>query len=110
MIERLQGFWYFALTQVEPGGLPGSSAGDSNGQATNTNSSEIVVVLQVVFGIIGGLALLFITLSGLRYITAAGDPQRMQQAKEGIIYALVGIAIAISAEALVTFVLRGLMS
>ena len=106
MISRILGYLHFALTQVEPGGLPGSSNG--NGQATNTNTSEIATILQVIFGIIGALALLFITLSGVRYITAAGDPQRMQQAKEGIIYALVGIAIAVSAEALVVFVLRNI--
>ena len=70
---------------------------------TADTSTIISTVLSIVFGIVGALALLFITISGLRYITSAGDPQKTAQAKEGIIYALVGLAIAISAEALVSF-------
>jgi len=66
-------------------------------------ATVIPTILSIVFGIVGALALLFITISGLRYITSAGDPQKTAQAKEGIIYALVGLAIAISAESLVSF-------
>ena len=73
-------------------------------QTTNTSTDTIIpIILSIVFGIVGALALLFITISGLRYITSAGDPQKIAQAKEGIIYALVGLTIAISAEAIVVF-------
>ncbi len=70
----------------------------------SANTSTIQTVLTIVFGIVGALALLMIIVSGLRYILSAGDPQRMSKAKDGIIYALVGIVIAITAEAIVNFV------
>ena len=66
-------------------------------------STVIPTILSIVFGIVGALALLFITISGLRYITSAGDPQKAIQSRDGIVYALIGLAIAISAEAIVSF-------
>lgn len=81
-------------TTVSSGGLP---TGDANKATFQT-------ILTIVFGIIGALALLMITVSGLRYITAAGDPQKTAQAKNGVIYSLVGLAVAIAAQAIVSFV------
>lgn len=86
------------LSPINVNSLPGSS---TSGGLGGTN--EIQLVLQIVFGIVGALALLFITISGLRYIISNGDPQKIKQAKEGIIYALVGLTIALTAEAIVTF-------
>ena len=68
----------------------------------------ISTILSFVFGIVGALAVLFITISGFRYIVSAGDPQKVAQAKEGIIYALVGLAVAISAEAIVVYFVKNL--
>ena len=64
----------------------------------------IHTVLSVAFGVIGAFALLMITVSGLRYVLSAGDPGKIKQARNGIIYSLVGLVIAISAEAVVHFV------
>lgn len=79
---------------IQPGNLPNPTA----------DQSSVSTVLQIVLGIIAGLALLMITVSGLRYITSAGDPQKAKQARDGIIYSLVGLVVAIMAEAIVTFV------
>ncbi len=86
----------FSLTQISPSGIPQASA----------NSVQLGTILQIVFSIVGALGLLMITVSGLRYITAAGDPQKTASAKNGIVYSLVGIAIAVSAMAIVSFVVR----
>jgi hypothetical protein len=81
-------------TQIKPGYLPDSTA----------NSDTIKTIIQIVFGILGALAFLMITISGLRYILSAGDPQRASKAKDGLIYSLVGLAIAVAAESIVAFV------
>jgi len=70
-------------------------------------SNPIPTILNIALGIAGALALLMITVSGLRYITAAGNPEKISRAKSGIVYSLVGLAIAISAEAIVYFVVNG---
>jgi hypothetical protein len=87
-------FRLFAETPISKGNLP----------VVNADSGTVSTVLGIVFGIAGGLALLMITVSGLRYILAAGDPEKISKAKNGIVYALVGLAIAIAAESIVYFV------
>lgn len=84
-----------AAHPLDPTGLPQAPA----------NSASLQTILGVVFGIIGALSLLVITLSGLRYIMSAGDPQKTAQAKNGIIYALIGLAVSLSAEAIVIYVI-----
>lgn len=87
-----------ALSQVESGNLPTPDA----------NSSELREIIQIALAVIGAFALLVITLSGLRYITSGGNPEKTAKAKNGIVYALVGLVIAITAEAIVTFVVKRL--
>lgn len=70
----------------------------------NADSASLQTILGIVYGIIGALALLFIVVSGFRYIISDGDPQKTAQAKQGIIYALIGLVVAISAQAITYFV------
>lgn len=86
-----------AATPVSPGELP----------KVPTTSDTIRIILRIAFGILGAFALLGITLSGMKYIASAGDPQKASEAKNGIIYALVGLIVAITAEALVVFIVKG---
>jgi hypothetical protein len=85
---------YASSTTINSGNLPTPAA----------DKHAIATVLKIAFGIIGALAVLMVTVSGLRYILSAGDPQKISQAKNSIIYSLVGVAVAISAEAIVYFV------
>ncbi|QQS69111.1 hypothetical protein IPP75_04285 [Candidatus Saccharibacteria bacterium] len=80
-----------------------------NSGATGDIAKEsIPEILRIVFGISGSVALLIIVISGLRYILASGDPAKMAQAKKGILYAVIGLAIALSGYSIVTLVVRGL--
>lgn len=72
------------------------------------NHTAIQNVLNIVFGLAGALSLLMITLSGFRYITSAGNPEKSNKAREGLIYSLVGLAICLSALAIVNFVVNRL--
>jgi hypothetical protein len=92
----MQPLFYILATNISGGSLPKVDVSD--------NGSTIPTILGIAFGLAGGLALLMITVSGLRYILSAGDPQKAAKAREGIIYALVGLAIAIAAESIVYFV------
>lgn len=72
---------------------------------TAASSGTLKTILNIVFGIVGGLSLLFVTIGGFRYVVSQGDPQAIGKAKNTIIYALVGLVIAIAAQAIVTFVI-----
>jgi hypothetical protein len=61
-------------------------------------------VISVLFYLIGGLSIIFIIAGGLLIVTAAGSPSRVKQGREAIIYAVVGLIIAIGSLAVVTFI------
>jgi hypothetical protein len=59
-------------------------------------------------GILAGLATLFLTLGGVRYLTAGGDPAEVEKAKTALRSAAIGYGLAILAPVIVT-VLKSLV-
>lgn len=91
------------------------AAGDPlNGQTVDlphakAGHSALASILQIVLGVAAALAVLMIVLGGLRFITAQGNPQDAAKARSTIVYALVGLLVAISAEAIVSFALSKIL-
>ena len=55
-----------------------------------------------IVGILAGVATLFLTIGGLRYMTAGGDPSQVEKAKVALKSAAIGYALAILAPLLVS--------
>ncbi|WP_435244645.1 pilin [Streptomyces sioyaensis] len=55
-----------------------------------------------VVGILSGLATLFLTFGGLRYLMAGGDPGEVESAKRALKAAAIGYGLAVLAPASVT--------
>jgi hypothetical protein len=68
------------------------------------NSATIGAILTAVFTIVGGMATLFLLVGAVRYVTSNGDQGQLTQAKNTILYAIVGIVVSLSAFAIVQFV------
>jgi hypothetical protein len=68
----------------------------------------ITKAAQILTIVIGVAAVIAIIIGGLQYITATGDPSRINEAKNTILYALVGIVVAIIAQSIIVFVIRRL--
>ena len=64
----------------------------------------IQTILGFFFGLAGAIALLIITIAGFQYTLSRGDSAGIKKAKETIIYAIVGLIIAMSGFAIVQFV------
>lgn len=63
---------------------------------TNRPLSEIIGdIIDWLLEITAGLAILFIIIGGILYVTAEGDEQRMTMAKNIITYAIFGLLIII---------------
>lgn len=62
-------------------------------------------ISSVLLFIVGAVAVIMIVIGGLRYVISGGDAAQVQSAKNTILYALVGIIIAILAYAAVNFVI-----
>jgi hypothetical protein len=71
----------------------------------SASSTQLQQILQIVFGIIGGLAVLIILFGAFKFITSSGNPENIAKARETIIYAVVGLVVAALAEVIVSFVL-----
>lgn len=75
----------------------------------NTNSSTpLETVLTIVFTVMGSVALIVIIVSGIQLTLSQGDPQGVNKARNTIIYAAIGLAVAVSAGSILSFVVRRL--
>jgi hypothetical protein len=70
-------------------------AADSIGQVINNTTVWIV-------GILAGLATLFLTIGGIRYVMAGGDPAEVAKAKVAFRSAAIGYGLAVLAPVIVT--------
>jgi hypothetical protein len=72
---------------------------------TNATEGTIKDVLQIVYVTLGALSVVLLIVAGLRYMTAQGEPTKVTQAKNAILYALIGLVIAAMAAVIVNFVI-----
>lgn len=70
------------------------------------------VLLNRVIGtlllLIGIVAVIYIIIGGYKYITANGDASKIGSAKNTIMYAVIGLVVAMAAYAIVTFVITNI--
>ena len=76
--------------------------------AAATIDQVISNITKWIVGILAGLATLFLTLGGLRYLMAGGDPSEVERAKTALRSAAIGYGLAILAPVIVT-VLKSLV-
>lgn len=89
----------FAQLNLDP--LPSSGTGDDA-----MNAWQVGVL--IVAGIMAVVALMLIVINGLAYVSANGDPQKVAQARMGILYAVIGLIIVLMAATIVNFAIRGI--
>lgn len=92
----MHGLNFFAQQFLDPSGLP----------KANANPNTLAHILTIVFTIIGSLAFLMLVIAGFRYVISQGEPQKMAEIRRQIIYIVVGLVLAASADIIVTFVLN----
>jgi hypothetical protein len=65
--------------------------------AVNSLATIVANITTWVVGLLVGVATLFLTIGGLRYLAAGGDPAEVERAKSAIRSALIGYALAVLA-------------
>lgn len=87
-----------------------SSTTSSNTTCSTSGESSIKhlvgTVVNVLSIIIGVASVIVIIIAGLNFVTAGGDSNKIASARSTLIYALVGLVIAASAQFLVHFALN----
>ena len=62
--------------------------------------------LNLVFLALAAISMIVLTLQGIKYSLSAGDEEKTRSARNGIIYSLVGVTIAVTSWSLFNFVLE----
>lgn len=70
----------------------------------NDIGSVVKNITNVLMTVVGIAAVIMIIVGGLMYITSAGDTEKTKRAKDTILYAVIGLIIAILSFAIVSFV------
>jgi multisubunit Na+/H+ antiporter MnhB subunit len=61
-------------------------------------------ISTVMLFILGAIAVIMIIIGGIRYVTSGGDPQQTKAAKDTVLYAVIGLIVALLAYAIVRFI------
>jgi len=85
---------------LRPGNLPGTP--DVGGGAETTINQILQFAINLILYASGSVAVFFLVLGGVRYITSFGNQEMMDGAKKTIKYAVIGLLAVILAYAAVT--------
>lgn len=89
---------------------PGAHAGDPATAATPGSLIDTFgVIANILIFLTGAISVIVIIYSGIRYVTSTGDAARVKAAKDTLVYAIVGLIVAIMAYAIVHFVTTQLL-
>lgn len=93
---------------AQSGGLKGG-ADSAKGEDQQTDlfgdNGVFKTITNVLLFIIGAISVIMLIIGGIRYTVSNGDAAAVTSAKNTILYAVIGIVIAILAYALVNFVI-----
>ncbi len=100
-------FYGFNKVQAQCGDLTveggvNCAKGNTSGDPLTASIANIVNILLVVVGM---AAVIAIIIGGLRYILSQGNEKSIEGAKSTILYAVIGLVVAVLAYAIVNFVL-----
>jgi hypothetical protein len=79
--------------------------------ASTTELTDLIKsIINVMLFILGAIAVIMIIIGGIRYTTSNGDASATKGAKDTILYAVIGLIVAILAYAIVNFVVAAFKS
>ena len=82
--------------------------GNQQSQSPTNNSiygpnGIIIKASNILTLVVGIAAVVIIIIAGLQYILSSGDANKIRQSRDTIIYAIVGIVVALSARIIISF-------
>lgn len=88
----------------------GADCAKAGGTSTNLFGSNglFQVASNTLIYLVGAISVVFLIIGGLRYVISQGDAKATAAAKNTILYAIIGIIIAVVSFALINFVINAL--
>lgn len=84
---------------------PLKEANGCGGGNSDTLATSVQGILNGVIAAAGIVAIVFIIIGGINYMTSAGDPSKTKKAKDTILYATIGLVICALSFAIVNWVI-----
>ncbi len=81
-----------------------SVGGNEGGNRAGDFTSTITNIINLLLFIIGVISVIFIILGGIRFVTSQGDSSQVSSARNTILYAVIGLVVAMMAFAIVNWV------
>ena len=78
--------------------------GDGEGDAGDTLTGIVTTIINILSVVVGIVAVIMIIVGGFQYLTSQGDSGKVTNAKNTILYAIVGLVIVALAQFIVQFV------
>ncbi|MBR2754076.1 hypothetical protein IKD82_02880 [Candidatus Saccharibacteria bacterium] len=78
--------------------------------AANELPDTIINIVTAIIGVSGLVAVIFIIIGGIQYITSEGDAAKTKKAKDTILYAFIGLIICALAFVIVNWVIRSVLN
>ncbi|MCX6805002.1 MAG: hypothetical protein NT111_03230 [Patescibacteria group bacterium] len=89
-------------------GVANNGAEAIQGNLTGDLEGQIATIVNLLIFSIGMVAVIMLIIGGFRYVFSQGNEKAVTGAKDTILYAIIGLVIAILSFAIVNFVLGGL--
>ena len=87
-----------------------SAQGEGVGQVSTDPESLVKQFVNIFLFAVGALSVIMLIWGGIRYTTSAGDSNKVTAAKNTVLYAIVGLVVAILAYAIVNMVIGKITS
>lgn len=97
-------------TSVDNPLAAGAGCAQANGTSNNlfAQGGVFQTVANTLVFLVGAVSVIFLIIGGLRYVISQGDSKNVTAAKDTILYAVIGIVVAVVSFALVSFVIQAL--
>jgi ABC-type Fe3+ transport system permease subunit len=89
-------------------GAKNAITGACEGTDVNTVIGWVGQITSWLLWAIGAVCVIFVIIGGVKYATSGGDAEKVKSAKNTLMYALIGLAIALLAAVIVSFVTNAL--
>lgn len=61
-------------------------------------------ISEFITGIVASLAIIMFVWAGILFVTSAGNPGKIEQAKKALLYAIIGVAVVLAASGLIAVI------
>ncbi len=98
---------FFVGAQSDQFGL---EFGKNTGLGTRDPRETVALVIRIIMGFLGTIAIVIILLGGFKWMTAGGNDEKVTEARKLITAGIIGLIIILSAYAITNFVITQLMT